>query len=166
MRDLVKALLVTLSLAGAACGSSSGGKDTAKFVGVWSPASGTFTETCPGGSGTTTTQVTGALTWATATTSDLVQTVPDTNGMCLLHANISADTATAVAGSMCTINTAASTTSDSFTDVLSITSYTFVISPDGMTATENFSGTLAETDNTTTQTGNCTFTQTASYTKQ
>jgi hypothetical protein len=166
MRDLVKVLLVTLSLVGAGCGSSSGGKDLAKFEGVWSPASGTFTETCPGGSGTTTNQVTSALTWAGATTSDLVQTVPGTGGMCLLHANVSADTATAVAGSMCTINTPATATSDSFTDVLSITSYTFVISPDGMTATENYSGTDAETDNTANASGNCTFTQTASYTKQ
>jgi hypothetical protein len=50
--------------------------------------------------------------------------------------------------------------------VIGITSYSFVIMPDGKTASENFSGTDAETDNTTTQTGNCTFTQTASYTKQ
>lgn len=164
MRDSVKTFLVALSLVGAACGSSSGGKNVSGFVGVWSPASGTFTETCPGGNGTTTTQVTATETWATGTSSDLVQTIPNTS--CVFHADISASTATGVAGQTCTINTPATATSDSFTDVLSFTSYTFVISPDGMTATENYSGNLAETDNTLNLSGNCTFTQTASYTKQ
>ena len=163
MRDSVKTFLVALSLVGAACGSS-GGKDTSKFVGTWSPASGTFTENCPGGDGTTTQLVTGNVMWTASTTSDIVQTVPGTT--CLLHADISADTATSAASSSCTISTSATATSDSFTDVISITSYTFVISPDGKTATENFSGTDAETDNTSNATGNCTFTQTASYTKQ
>jgi hypothetical protein len=164
MRDSVKALVMALSLASVTCGSSSGGKDIAKFVGVWAPASGTFTETCPGGSGTTTTLVTDTETWAMGSTSDLVQTIPGTS--CVFHANISADTAAGVAGQTCTVNTAATATADSFTDVLNISSYTFVISPDGMTATENYSGTDAETDNTTNLSGNCTFTQTASYTKQ
>jgi hypothetical protein len=164
MRDSVKALLVTLSLAGAACGSSSGGKNVAAFEGVWSPASGTFTENCPGGNGTTTSLVTDTETWAAGTTSDLVQTIPGTS--CVFHANVSGSTATGVAGQTCTVNTAATATSDSFTDVLSFNSYSFVLMPDGMTASENYSGADAETDNTTNQSGNCTFTQTASYTKQ
>lgn len=164
MRDSVKALVMALSLVGAACGSSGGGKDTAKFVGVWSPASGTSTETCPGGSGTTTSQVTDTETWATGTTSDLVQTIPGTS--CVFHANISGSTATGVANQTCTVNTAATATSDSFTDVLGFTSYSFVVMPDGMTASENYSGTDMETDNTIGATGNCTFTQTANYTKQ
>ncbi len=164
MRDPVKALLVTLSLAGAACGSSGGGKNVSQFVGVWSPASGTFTENCPGGDGTTTHLVSDTETWATGTTSDLVQTIPNTS--CVFHAEVSASTATGVSGQTCTVNTPATAVSDSFTDVFSFVSYTFVVSPDGMTATENYSGNLAETDNTTNQAGTCTFTQTASYTKQ
>lgn len=164
MRDSVKVVVMALSLAGVTCGSSGGSKNVAGFVGVWSPASGTFTSTCPGGNGTNTTQVTDTETWAAGTTSDLVQTIPNTN--CVFHADISASTATGVAGQTCTVNTAATATTDSFTDVYSFTSYTFVISPDGMTATENYSGNLAETDNTINLSGNCTFTQTASYTKQ
>jgi hypothetical protein len=165
MRDSVKALLVTFSLVGAACGSSSG-KNVTEFVGVWAPASGVFTETCPGNTQnpTTTTQVTDPVTWSTATTSDLVQTIPNTT--CLLHADISGSTATAVAGSTCTITTPASATSDAFTDVIDITNYSFVIMPDGKTASENYSGSDAETDNTSNASGTCTFTQTASYTKQ
>jgi hypothetical protein len=166
MRDSVKTFLVALSLVGAACGSSGGGKNVAEFEGVWAPASGVFTETCAADNPpTTTTQVTNNVTWSPATTSDLVQTLPGLP-TCLLHADISGSTATAVAGSMCTVTTAQSATSDAFTDVIGITSYSFVIMPDGKTASENFSGTDAETDNTTTQTGDCTFTQTASYTKQ
>ena len=37
---------------------------------------------------------------------------------------------------------------------------------DGLTATENYAGTDAETDNTALLSGNCSFTQAASYTKQ
>jgi hypothetical protein len=166
MRDSVKTFLVALSLAGAACGSSGGGKNVTGFVGVWAPASGSFIETCPGNTQnpTTTTLVTNPVTWSTATTSDLVQTVPGTT--CLLHADISGSTATAVAGSTCTVTTPASATSDAFTDVIDITSYSFVIMPDGKTASENYSSSDAETDNTSNMSGNCTFTQTASYTKQ
>ena len=133
-------------------------------MGVWSPASGTFTANCPGGSGTTTSLVTENVTWASGTTSDLVQTIPGTT--CIFHANISGSTATGVASQTCTVNTAATAVSDSFTDLLGFTSYTFVLMPDGMTASENYSGTDMETDNTSGATGNCTFTQTASYTKQ
>jgi hypothetical protein len=165
MRDSVKALVMTLSLAGAACGSSSGGKDTSKFVGVWSPASGVYTQTCPGdASNTGTSQVTSTETWATGTTSDLVQTIPGSS--CVLHADISANTATATpSGQTCSIP-AAATNGDSLTQAITLTAYNFVVSTDGLTATENYSGTLVLTDNTAGASENCTFTQTASYSKQ
>ena len=164
MRDSVKTFLVALSLVGAACGSS-GGKDTAKFVGVWSAASGTYTQTCPGDAANSgSSQVTTTDTWATGTTSDLVQTIAGTS--CVLHADISADTATATpANQTCSISSTA-TNGDSLTQMLTLTAYNFVVSPDGLTATENYSGTLVLTDNTAGASENCTFTQTASYTKQ
>jgi hypothetical protein len=165
MRDSVKTFLVALSLAGAGCGSSSGGKDTAKFVGVWSPASGVYTQTCPGDANNTgTMQVTTTDTWAAGTTSDLVQTIAGTS--CVLHADISSNTATATpANQTCSVSSTA-TGGDSITQMLTLTAYNFVVSSDGLTATENYSGTLVLTDNTAGASENCTFTQTAQYSKQ
>jgi hypothetical protein len=166
MRDSVKALVVTLSLAGAACGSSGGGKDLAKFTGVWGQPTGTFVETCPGNpAGGGTSQVTGSETWSMGSTSDLVQTIAKLNN-CAFHADVSANTATGTpAGQMCTVQTSLAN-GDSLTAVLTFTTYNFVVSPDGLTAMENFSGSEMDTDNTTLQTGTCSFTQSASYTKQ
>lgn len=162
MRNTLKTLWVTLSLAAAACGGSDG-KDLNKFIGVWAPTSGTYTQTCatdPANSGIY--QVTGTDTWTTGTTSDLVQTVP--GNACVFHADVSADTASgAPAGQTCTVNV---TNGDAFTEVSTYSAYTFVVSPDGATATENYSGTLVLTDNTEGWFDNCTFTQTASYAKQ
>ncbi|HEY5091539.1 MAG TPA: hypothetical protein VIK30_16275, partial [Polyangia bacterium] len=103
MRDSVKVVVMALSLAGVTCGSSGGSKNVAGFVGVWSPASGVYTQTCPGDDANTgTSQVTDTETWAMGTTSDLVQTIPGTS--CVLHADISASTATATpANQTCTV---------------------------------------------------------------
>jgi len=164
MRDSVKVVVMALSLAGVTCGSSGGSKNVAGFVGVWSPASGVYTQTCPGDDANTgTSQVTDTETWAMGTTSDLVQTIPGTS--CVLHADISASTATATpANQTCTVTSTGG--GDSITQALTLTAYNFVLSSDGLTATENYSGTMVLTDNTVGVSENCTFTQTASYSKQ
>ena len=122
--------------------------------------------TCPGNpAADSTSQVTDPETWALGSTSDLVQTIPGTG--CVFHADVSANTATgSPANQSCTVNSTDSTNGDSLTDVLTFTTYNFVVSPDGLTATENYAGTDAETDNTALLSGNCSFTQAASYTKQ
>jgi uncharacterized protein (DUF2147 family) len=158
MRNSIRALLVTFALAGLSCGSND--KDLSKFVGVWGQPAGTYTIMCTG-LGTSTTQVTGTETWSTSSTSDLVQTIPDTT--CVFHANASASTASGVSGQSCVIN-ATTTNGIAYTETMNFTSYTFVVSPDGKTATENFAGNA--TDNAAGVTYSCTFTQTASYTKQ
>jgi hypothetical protein len=165
MRDPVKALLVTLSLAGAACGSSGGGKDVGKFIGVWGAPTGSEMTTCTGQpqlSGTE--QVTTPETWAMGSTSDLVQTVASLGG-CVFHANVSANTATGTPSQTCTV-TGALPNGDPATEVLTFTAYTFVVSSDGLTATENLAGNEVITDNASAMATDCTFTQSASYTKQ
>lgn len=164
MRDSVKVVVMALSLAGVTCGSSGGSKDLTKFIGVWGAPTGTYTQTCPGDAANTgTSQVTDTETWAAGTTSDLVQSIP--NSACVLHADVSANTATASpAGQSCT--SSGTVGGDSITQVATLTAYNFVVSSDGLTATENYSGTLVLTDNTAGLSENCTFTQTASFTKQ
>jgi hypothetical protein len=156
----VKTILIGLTLTLGACSSGSGGGNVNKFVGVWAPSSGTFTVTCAGQSSTS--QVTDTVTWASGTTSDLVQTVPGTS--CVFHADVTALTATGVPGQTCSVES--TNGGDSITDRLAFTAYTFSLSADGLTGNESYSGTDMETDNTTGQSINCTFTQTAQYSKQ
>ena len=156
----VKRILIGLTLTLGACSSGSGGGNINKFVGVWAPSSGTFTVTCNGQANTS--QVTDTETWAAGTTSDLVQTIPGTS--CVFHADVTASTATGVPGQTCQVDQIIG--GDSVTDRLSFTAYTFSLSADGLTATESYSGNDAETDNTTGQSINCTFTQQATYSKQ
>jgi hypothetical protein len=166
MRDSLKALLVTLSLTAAACGGSGGGgDDLGKFIGVWSPTSGTYSQTCPGDDyNTGTGQVTDTETWAMGTTSELVQTIAGSSFV--LHADVSSNTASASPAGQ-TYSTSGSTTEgDSVTETTTYTAYTFVVNSDGLTATENLSGTLVLNFNTVGFVDNCTFTQTASYAKQ
>ncbi len=107
-------------------------------------------------------QVTDPETWAPE--PPRTSSKPCLGSNCVFHANVTATTATGVAGQSCTITTTES--GDSVTDVMNFSSYTFSLSADHATANENFSGTAVITDNTAGNTLNCTFTQTASYSKQ
>lgn len=162
MRDSIRALVVALSLVGAACGSSGGGKDLNKFVGVWGQPSGTSTISCTG-LDPNTVQVTDTETWMTSSSSDLVQTITEYNPPCVLHADVSGDTATAVANSSC-MDTEDDGAGSTYTATLTLSVYKFVVAADDMTATESFNGTATVIDQGTTFP--CTFTQTVSYSKQ
>lgn len=165
MRQLLKTLLIAFLLTAGACGGSDGGKDLGKFIGVWAPTSGTFNQSCPTDSNNTgSSQVTGTDTWSKGTTSDLVQSSPD--GSFVLHADVSADTASASpTGQTYSLS---GTTSDGnpVSQTYTFTAYTFVVSPDGLTASENFSQTLVMNFSALNVVDNCTITQAASYTKQ
>jgi hypothetical protein len=162
MRDSVKALLVTLSLAGAACGSSGGGKDLNLFVGVWGQPSGTSTISCTGLSPMTA-QVTDTETWMTSSTSDLVQSINEFSPPCVFHADVASDTATGLSNQSC-MDTEDDGAGSTYTATLNISVYKFVVAADDMTATESFNGNATVIDQG--QTFTCTFTQTASYSKQ
>jgi hypothetical protein len=161
MRNSLKTLLVASFLTAGACGGGSEGKNLGAFVGVWTPTSGNIMYACAGQSVTAPST---ALTWAVGTSSDLIQTAPGSS--CVMHADISSDTATETGTQTCVIPSVDSY-GDSITDSLSFTAYTFVLGTDGKTATENFSGTVLETDNTVGTSTTCTMSETgASYQKQ
>jgi hypothetical protein len=161
MRNSLNTLLMASLLTAGACGGGADGKDLAAFVGVWTPTSGNIMYTCAGQSVTAPST---ALTWAAGTSSDLIQTAPGSS--CVMHADISANTATETGTQTCVIPSVDGY-GDSITDSLSFTAYTFVLGSDGKTATENFSGTLFETDDTIGTSATCTMSETgASYQKQ
>jgi hypothetical protein len=165
MRKLLETLLIAFSLTAGACGGSEGGKDLEKFIGVWSPTSGTYNQLCPTDDNNTfSAQVNTSDTWTKGATSDLVQSSPDDSFV--LHADVSADTASASpTGQTYSLNGTTST-GGPVTQTFTFTAYTFVISPDGLTASENFSQTLVMNFSAQGIVDNCTITQAASYTKQ
>jgi hypothetical protein len=163
MRTSFKTLLVATLLTAGACGGSEG-KDLARFAGIWTSTAGTETINCGGQS--TPSPISSTVTWSLGTTSDLVQTT-SANSSCVIHADVDGDTATGVQGPPCTVQGTDPTYGDLLTQSTTITAYTFALAADGKTATENLSGTLVQTDNTTGTTTSCTISETAgSYQKQ
>ena len=161
MRNSFKTLLVASLLTAGACGGGSDGKDLAAFVGVWTPTSGSVTYTCAGQSFASPST---ALTWADSASSDLIQTIPGSS--CVMHADVSANTATETGTQTCVVQTS-NDYGDAITDTFSFTAYTFVVGADQTTATENYSGTVLETDNTAGSSTTCTMSEAgASYQKQ
>jgi hypothetical protein len=161
MRNSFKTLLVASLLTAGACGGGSEGKDLARFTGIWTPTAGTQTESCGGAPSTST--ITGNVTWSLGSTSDLIQPLFATSS-CIVHADVDGDTASVVGTTTCMLP---GTDEYGYTvnNTVSLTAYTFALSADGKTATENFSGSILQTDNGSTT--NCTFTETAgSYQKQ
>jgi hypothetical protein len=160
MRNSLKTLLVASLLTAGACGGGADGKDLAKFVGVWTPTSGNVVFTCAGQSGS---RPIAGLTWSVGTSSDLIQPITNT---CVIHADVSAQTASETETQTCVIPSV-NEYGDSITDSYAYTAYTFVIGSDGKTATENFSGTVLETDDTYGTSTTCTMSESgASYQKQ
>ncbi|HVV50311.1 MAG TPA: hypothetical protein VHO06_11670 [Polyangia bacterium] len=162
MRHALKALLVASLLTGAACGGGSDGKDLARFAGTWSSTAGTLVTTCDGQSSTSALSQT--LTWSLGTSSDLIQTLPQTE--CIIHADVDGDTASELGTQTCTLATT-DAYGEPVNETVSVTAYTFALSADGKTATENLSSTVLLTNNSTGVSGTCTVTETAgSYQKQ
>jgi hypothetical protein len=163
MRNSLKTLLVASLLTAGACGGGSDGKDLSRFTGIWLPTAGTQTKTCGGQPSTF--PVTDSVTWSLGSTSDLVQPVLS-QASCFLHADVDGDTASIVGAATCMVP---GTDDYGYTvnSAVTLTAYTFALSPDGKTATENFSGSILETDNGTGTTASCTFSETAgSYQRQ
>jgi hypothetical protein len=137
MRHTIKVLGLVSVLALSACGGGGEVKEYPRFVGTWRATSGTVTTVCPGYVPYTD-STTGSLTWSAGISSDLVMT--DATG-CVTMAEVAGSTATGLPGQTCTVPDGAGGVYTA-----SLTGYTFVVSPDGHTATENVSGTLTVVD--------------------
>ena len=132
MRHTIKILALVLGLGLSACEEPE--NPSGKFVGTWRATSGTVTTLCPGYEAITD-PLNGSLTWAVGVSSDLVGTDP--GSACPTLADVNGGTATGLPGQTCSGSDGAGGVY-----TVSVTSYTFVVSPDGRTATENQSGTL------------------------
>ncbi|HXU02469.1 MAG TPA: hypothetical protein VN903_16005 [Polyangia bacterium] len=155
MRNAIKMFGLVSVLALSACGGSGdrNGEAFGRFVGTWQETSGTTTEVCPGYPASTY-QATGSMTWNRGVSSDLVTIDPSLG--CPIMADVSGATATGVSAP-CTFAI------DGGSATVTWTAYTFVISPDGHTATENASGSFTYVvDGATIP---CTFNGTGSYQK-
>jgi hypothetical protein len=151
------------SSSGAGGSGGSGGSPSssklAPFLGTWTATSGTLTLTCPG-IAPSNTDATGSETWSPGTASDLVAIGFEST--CNFNANVSGKVATGLPRQVCNESSTA-TNGDAITQSLTFTSLTFVVSADGATATQKFSGTDLYTDTTTAQSLTCTFSETAEY---
>ena len=154
MRHTIMMLGMTMAMAASACGSEPAGDEFARFVGTWRPVSGTQTTSCPGYTAETR-PVTTNVIWNTGVSADLVSTG---DSSCPWMADVTNATAATVPGQSCTIPDG-----QGGTYTIALSGYTFVISADGRTATENGSGQLTFVGGGATLI--CTFTGTASYEK-
>jgi hypothetical protein len=150
MRNAIKMFGLVAALVLSACGGDKG-DDVARFVGTWQATSGTLTRICGGYVFTDT--ITGSESWQTGLTSDLVST--DAIAGCAVEADVNGATASGTPGKTCA--------SPDGTSTVTISSYTFVISADGHTATENGSGNLVYIESGATIP--CSFNLTAAYQK-
>jgi len=133
MRYAITVFGLVSVLALSACDGDGESRDYGRFVGTWRATSGTITTICPGYAPTTE-PFTGTLTWSAGVSSDLV--MADASG-CVTQADVAGATATGLPGQTCSSSDGAGGVYTA-----SLTGYTFVVSPDGHTATENSSGTL------------------------
>src|ERR1700759_278801 len=134
MRIFSKIVLGSMVLALGACGSSSGGGGgVSKIKGTWQPTTYLATIDC-GANGSVSENVGSNVMWGTGTTADLIQT--ETGSNCVIYADVTGYTASAVAGQTCLIP------DDGMGDSIniSLSSYTFSLSADYQTATEAGSG--------------------------
>jgi hypothetical protein len=154
MRYAIKMLGLASVLSLSACGGG-GGERFGMFLGTWRANAGTVTTACPGHASTTD-ALTGSASWSAGVSSDLVSMTDLTS--CPLMADVTGSTASGVPGQSCT-------ESDGFGGSATFTfaGYTFVLSPDGHTATENSSGQVTVVDQGVTLV--CSFNESGSYQK-
>ena len=117
--------------------------------------SGTYTTTCPGYVPDTE-ALSGGATWSPGVSSDLVGATAIVD--CPMMADVTGATASGLPGQPCT-----GTDSSGETYTLTVSGYTFVLSPDGRTATENCSMQLAIVGGGASVV--CSITETGSYQK-
>ena len=129
MRNAIRMVGLAMALVLSACGESGDGADA--FVGTWRPISGAIRRACPGSLPTTEDAVQDVV-WSAGIETDLVSTTALTP--CRLKAEVVAGTAVGVPDDKCTVDDGLG-----LSTVL-VNRYAFVMSPDGLTATESAAG--------------------------
>ncbi|HEY4188315.1 MAG TPA: hypothetical protein VGP07_24790 [Polyangia bacterium] len=155
MKIISKVMLGTVILALGACGSSSSGGNLSKVKGTWQPTSYSSKLDC-GADGQFEDTTGSNVVWSMGVASDLVQSDPTTN--CIINADLTGYTASAVAGQSCTLHDTGSTIA------ITLSAYTFSLSADFQTATENGSGNAQVTFSDGTS-ASCSYNLSASYHK-
>ena len=153
MRNAIKMVGLVSVLALSACDGDKD-EDLGRFVGTWQATSGMLTAVCDGY--TFTSALSGNIVWGEGIGSDLLQT--DQGGTCSMMADVRGLTASGVPGKSCTGPDGAGGV-----QTVTYSTYTFVLSPDGHTATENASGQVTFVDQGVSLV--CTFNGTGSYQK-
>jgi hypothetical protein len=153
MRHTIMILGMTMAIGASACGGESS-DDFGRFVGTWHPVSGTTTTSCPGYAPVTEPATTN-LVWSSGVGADLIST---DGSSCTVMADVTNATASGVPGQSCTFPDG-----QGGTYTLAFGGYTFVVSTDGRTATENASGQITYVGGGASLI--CSFTGTASYQK-
>jgi hypothetical protein len=154
MRNAIKMVGLVSALALSACGGEKGDA-LGRFVGTWQATAGTATTVCPGYPPSTSV-LTGNAEFREGLSSDLVASTAIIG--CPLLADVMNATASGTPGQNCITSDGAGGTS-----TVTFTSYTFVVSPDGHTASENSSGQIAFVDQGVSFA--CAFNETGSYQK-
>jgi hypothetical protein len=155
MRNAIKMFGLVSVLALGACGGGEKGDNFGKFVGTWRATAGTITTICPGYTPFTD-ALTGNAVWSEGVSSDLVSTTALSS--CPFMADVTSSTASGVPGQTCTGSDGAGGTS-----TVTLNGYTFVVSADGRTATENASGQITFIASGASLV--CSFSETGSYEK-
>ena len=166
MKMLTRAFaVVALSLTAAACGqagaddlgsaddSVSAREAIGPFAGTWHPTSGAVTKACPGAAAVSEPVVVD-LTWSRG--ADAASLVTGDLNDCQFQANVTGTTASAASDQRCAVSDGAY----DFTTT-SFVRYTFSVSADGRTATEERAGTIQYPDSGAAAA--CSFTGTAVY---
>jgi hypothetical protein len=146
--------IAAFGLSLSACGGETA-NDMGKFTGTWHATSGTQTVTCQGWTPPTL-PVVDNVTWSRGVSSDLILLVPDSS--CVIQADAAGSTATGGSAPCFFLFTDTGETLPG-----TVTSYTFVVAPDGKTAQENATVAYLVTQGGSNTT--CTGTETASYQK-
>ena len=128
MRNAIRMIGLAMGLVLSGCGGTEDGAEV--FVGTWHPILGAIRRACPGAAPTT--ESVRDIVWSTGVETDLVSTTALTP--CRLKAEVVAGTAVGVPDDKCTVDDGLG-----LSTVL-VNRYAFVMSPDGLTATESAAG--------------------------
>jgi hypothetical protein len=154
MRNAIKMVGLVFVLALSACGEGGGGGDVGPFVGTWRPTAGAIKRACPGETPTME-ALARDLVWSVGNSSDLASITAVSP--CRVKADVGDTTAIGVPDDNCRYAERAGTA------MLTLSSYTFAIAPDGRSAVERAFGQTTGVEDGVAK--SCAFEETGTYAK-